>query len=97
MFSILYVFAQNIRICFHFHFPDNAQFCTNLKKKCKFIITCKTHQSGLWESWNYGDITTLQKHYHYYYESQAKIRNIMEIEEQLQQSEQLYIVVVHTV
>ena len=49
---------------------------------------CKIHQSGLWESWNYGDIMTLQKHYHYYYESQAKIRNVTEIEEQLQR--QLY-------
>src|SRR2546429_7608731 len=48
-----------------------------IKKKCKFIITCKIHQSGLWESRNYGNIiiTTLQKHYYYYYESQAKIRN----------------------
>jgi hypothetical protein len=52
---------------------------------------------GIMELWRHSDITTLQKHYHYYYESQAKIRNITEIEEQLQRSEQLYIVVVHTV
>ena len=46
---------------------------------------------------NHGITATLQKHYHYYYESQAKIHNITEIKEQLQRSEQLYIVVVHTV
>jgi len=40
---------------------------------------CKTHQPGLWELWNYSNITTLQKHY----KSQAKIHNIMEIKEQL--------------
>ena len=38
---------------------------------------------------NHGITATLQKHYHYYYKSQAKIRNITEIEEQLQRSEQL--------
>ena len=44
---------------------------------------------GITELWRHSDIMTLQKHYHYYYESQAKIRNITEIEEQLQRSEQL--------
>ena len=43
---------------------------------------CKTHQPGLWELWNYSNITTLQKHY----KSQAKIHNIMEIKEQLWQT-----------
>ena len=61
-YSVYYMCLRRIYIyVFIFIFPIVHNFAQIKRKKCKFIITCKIHQSGLWESRSYRNITC----YHY--------------------------------